>query len=130
MNADVAAQLWEMVKNHAWVPLAALVIHVVVRMSKSNSWPPWFTITARTRSWLALGLGIVSGILDAVVGGSAWGPALVGGLISAITAISGHDLIVESLRNGRDIGVPKKEFVVQDVVDLSSEAKSLEPPPR
>lgn len=121
---DVIKQAADLFSRHAWVPLAALVIHVVVRMSKSDSWPPWFTITPRARAWLALGLGIFSGVLDAVVNGVSWQSAIVGGIISALIAIGGHDLVVESLRKGRDFGVPK-----QDVVDLSSEAKSAKPPP-
>lgn len=99
------AQVAELAKGHAWVPLAALVIGLVIRLSKSDA--TWaflarFNIPVQARPWAALALGVASGVLQAVTGGASWAAAIVGGLLSAVMAITGHELFVESLRGGRE----------------------------
>ena len=97
-----------LLQSHAWVPLAALVIGFLVRALKSDAFvlPSWAAVAAPYRPLLALALGIVSGVLDAVVGGTPWREALIGGCLSALMALIGHTTIVDVLRGGRDIGVP------------------------
>lgn len=95
-----------LIQSHAWVPLAALVIGFLVRALKSDAFvlPPSLAVAAPYRPLLVLALGIVSGVLDAVVGGTPWRDAIVGGLLSALMALIGHTTIVDVLRGGRDIG--------------------------
>lgn len=102
-------QLVTLMQTHAWIPLASVVIGLAVRLVKSDKAVAWFPIAIppQVRSWLALGLGLIAGVLDKVVAGAPWPTAMLGGLVAAISAISGHELVVESLRGGRDIGVPK-----------------------
>lgn len=97
-----------MIQSHAWVPLAALVIGFLVRALKSDAFvlPSWAAVAAPYRPLLVLALGIVSGVLDAVVAGTPWRDALVGGCLSALMALIGHTTIVDVLRGGRDIGAP------------------------
>lgn len=102
----VISQIAELVKSHAWVPLSSLVIGLILRLSKSDA--TWlflarFNIPAKARPWAALALGVASGVLEAVVAGTAWPTALVGGVVSALTAISGHQLFIESARGGKEI---------------------------
>lgn len=109
------SQAGKLIEDHAWLPLASLVIFAATRLIKDDRFVAWFpvTIQPRYRSWVAMGLGVLSGVLQALVGGAKWPTAIVGGLISAYTAIAGHDLVVESIRKGRDIGVPKDEYTGQ-----------------
>ena len=96
-----------MIQAHAWVPLAALAIGFLVRTLKSDAFvlPSWAAVAAPYRPLLVLALGIVSGVLDAVVAGTPWRDAIIGGLLSALMALIGHTAIVDVLRGGRDIGV-------------------------
>lgn len=107
--ASVLTDAGKLIEDHAWLPLASMVIYALTRLIKDDRFVAWFPITIepRYRSWFAVALGVASGVLQALTTGAKWPTAMVGGLISAYTAISGHDLIVESLRKGRDIGVPK-----------------------
>ncbi|WP_394849723.1 hypothetical protein LZC95_20000 [Pendulispora brunnea] len=95
-------ELVELLLDHKWVPFAALAIGAVVRVLKSDT--PLPTVPTAWRPWLALGLGAVAGVLQAVVGGTAWSKALLDGLTAALTAIAGHDLVIESLRGGKELG--------------------------
>lgn len=100
-----------LIQSHAWVPLAALVIGFLVRALKSDAFvlPPSWVVAARWRPVLVVALGLLSGVLEAVVGGAAWRDAIVGGLLSALLAMLGHTTIVDLLRGGRDIGAaPEK----------------------
>lgn len=96
-----------LIQAHAWIPLSALVIGFIARTLKSDAFvlPPSLAVAAKYRPLLVLALGIVSGVLDAVVAGTPWREAIVGGLLSALMAMIGHTTIVDVLRGGRDIGV-------------------------
>lgn len=102
MDQDVL----DLVSRHQWVALAALLIGLLARVSKEDvSFPP-FVVPPRWRPYFVLGLGMLSGILQAVSTGTAWKDAMLGGLVSAFAAMAGHDVVVKSMRNGRDIPVP------------------------
>jgi hypothetical protein len=96
----------DLIAKHQWVGLAALVIGLVVRLLKEDTSFPPFAIPARWRPVLALGLGVVSGVLQAASTGTPWRDAVLGGLVSAFLAIAGHDTIVNSLRDGQDVPIP------------------------
>ena len=53
---------------------------------------------------IGVGLGLVSGVLEAVLAGTPWHAALMGGVASAAVATFGHGVIIEALRNGRELG--------------------------
>lgn len=82
----------------AWFSLTAIVIGGIVRLLKSDT--PLPTVPPRLRPWLALGLGLLAGVLQAVTTGTPWLQALGSGFSAAVTAITGHELVVESLRGG------------------------------
>jgi hypothetical protein len=104
MNENDISAFLSLVQAHAWVPLASLVIGVLVRLVKADVIGP--TVPPRWRPYLALGLGVISGVLDAVIAGQPWLTAILGGLASAAAAILGHDFIIAGLRNGKEIPVP------------------------
>lgn len=125
-----------LIQSHAWVPLAALVIGFLVRALKSDAFvlPSWAAVAAPYRPLLVLALGVVSGVLDAVVGGTPWRDAIVGGLLSALMAMIGHTTIVDVLRGGRDIGAPappaEKGPLYQPPAPRESEEVTLPKGPR
>lgn len=122
-----ANALYALLIAHKWIALAALLIGGGVRLVKSDSpvptWlhlPVWLT-APRARVWIALGGGIVAGVLDRVGNGDEWQPALFWGLSAAMTAIIGHETLVESMRGGRDF------FVSKDKFESSNAAKGDQP---
>lgn len=104
MNID---QIIALLLAHQWVVASSVVIGALVRLQKNGKLTlPW-TIPARYRPLLALGLGLVSGMLEAVIAGTPWSSAIVGGLVSAAMAGLGHGVVIEALRNGRELGAAK-----------------------
>lgn len=95
-----------------WLAVAALIVGAVVRFLKSDmvnerlesmGFP---AIPKAVLPWVALVLGMASGALDAVLNGTDWPQAVAMGVVSGIGAIAGHQLVVESLRGGREILAP------------------------
>lgn len=82
----------------------AVVVGVIVRLLKSDT--PLPTVPSRYRAFLALGLGAVGGALDALARGTPWQQAVLGGVAAAVTAMVGHELVVEQLLGGREPGSP------------------------
>jgi hypothetical protein len=81
------------------------VIGLITRLFKSDTRIP-LDIPPRLRIWLAFGLGAVSSVLEMVVAGTPWKTALVDGLVSAVLAVVGHDVLIGSMRDGREFAVP------------------------
>ena len=91
----------QVVRLHAWVALAAMVIGALVRVLKGDS--PLPCVSPRVRPWLALGLGMVSGVLSALLTSTPLSTTILEGLIAGATAIAGHDTLIEGLRGGREL---------------------------
>lgn len=98
------SQLGDFIAQHKWVAVAAIVIGLVVRLLKSDTKLP--TVPPRARIWLALGLGVASGVLEKVSTGTTWTNALVDGLVAALLAVTSHEAIIASLRSGKELPVP------------------------
>lgn len=96
----------DLIAKHQWVGLAALVIGLFVRLMKEDSRFPPFVVPGPWRPVVALGLGELSGVLQAASTGTPWGDALLGGLVSAVLAMAGHGTIVDAWRNGKDVPLP------------------------
>lgn len=87
-----------------WWLVSSLVIYMLVRLVKvkpeiAAKLPP------RIRPWLAVGLGLVAGVLNKIATGTPWSVALIAGAGAGLTAVVGHEFVVESLLNGKEIGV-------------------------
>lgn len=105
---DDLTALLAAVGGHKWLLVSALVIGTLVRLFKSDSPLPFgIAIPARWRGWAAVGLGVVAGVLNAMVNGTPLRDALLQGVAAAIGAIIGHDLLVAGLRDGREFFTPK-----------------------
>lgn len=100
-------QLEALILNHKWIPLAAVVIGLIVRLGKYDTKIP-INVPPQLRFWLALALGAVAGTLDKFVegGNTTWTSALLhGGMASAI-AILTHNGIIQSLNGGQELNIP------------------------
>lgn len=102
-----------LVRSGAWIPLIAAAVGAAIRLSKTDAavaWFPWVTKPEHRAYW-ALALGIAGGIADRIVAGANARDAVIvglfGGLLAGQTSIAGHEVIVEGIRNGRDIWVKK-----------------------
>ena len=100
-----------LVRSRMWIPLASLFINVIIRVYKNDvavAWFPW-SMPPRVRPFVAIGLGVASGFVAGLSSGS-WGAAIAGGVFAGMLSITTHELVVESIRKGRDIGIPKAEI--------------------
>jgi len=88
--------------------LAALMITIggLVRTTKADI-PFVPNVDSRWRPFVALALGALGGMLDALVRGTPFVRALLTGIMGAIGAIAGHQTFVEGLRGGVEIGETK-----------------------
>lgn len=94
-----------LIAERKWIPLSAIAIWIVVRLLKSDTKLP-FDVPGTWRAPLAGALGIVAGVLEMVATGTAWHIAIVDGLLAAAIAAYGHDVIIGSVRGGKEIPVP------------------------
>lgn len=76
-----------------WPALAAVLIALLARAAKSPSvGSPLARIPVRYRPHVIASLGVLSGILNAVLAGTPWSYAIPAGLVSAAVAILAHGL--------------------------------------
>ncbi len=86
----------------AWLA-TALLIGVLVRLLKSPTLlSTRFQVPSRWRPWVAVGLGQLAGIAEALAAGTPWRTAAFRGLTAAAAAVLGHDAVVKGLFNGRE----------------------------
>jgi hypothetical protein len=96
-------QIVDLIMQNKWWALAAVVVGLVVRALKSDG-PIPICIPPRFRPWLAIVLGVFAAAFEKVNAGIPWRQALVGGVLASILAIAGHQLFIESVRNGKELG--------------------------
>lgn len=108
------AQLLDAIKAHAWPIVAAIVVGFLVRLVKSDKIP--IDVPPRFRPLLAVGLGVVSAICEAVIMGTPVVQAAIGGLASAIAAIGGHDVLIEAIFGGKEPSVKASGGVVGGIL--------------
>lgn len=100
------AAIYDLISQHKWPAVSAILIGLIVRLLKSDT-PIPVDIPPRLRAPLALWLGVLSGILEWIAAGTPAGEAIGKGLVAGLVAVLGHVYIVDVARGGRDIGVAK-----------------------
>jgi hypothetical protein len=114
MNAQTIDHFVALLRSHIWIPLLALFVFAIIRLSKSDAGVAWFPcrIKATSRPLWALGLGIVGGVLEQLFAGGTVLAAIVGGMVAGMGAIVIHEIVVNTIRKGRDLGIkPRIELV-------------------
>lgn len=94
VSAIVAA-----VGSKQWVGVAAGLILVTIYALRGFT-TLWDRIPKQYRPAVVAGLGVLSGVAQAIVTGQPWLAALIGGLLSALTAI-GTDQVVSKTLAGK-----------------------------
>lgn len=118
------SQLGDLIAQHKWVAVSAIVISFAVRILKSDTVLP--TIPPRARIWFAIGLGIVAGVLEKVATGTTWTKALVDGVVAALLAVVSHEAIIASLRSGKEFPIPG--LMVEGKTPSPTAPITVEPP--
>lgn len=106
-----------------WLNLSAFVVGGLVRLIKSDRFDQILAsynlpmIPTRILPWLSLGLGVLAGVVAALTNHMPWPDAIEQGINSGLVAIAGHELLIESLRNGTEL--PAREPVVNNIKVVS-----------
>lgn len=93
-----------------WVAIAAIVVGALVRLAKTDALGDLLAkfglpaIPKKALPWIALALGCASSILDVKLQGTDWPTAVMKGLLAGIGAVAGHQLVIESILDGKEIG--------------------------
>lgn len=97
---------------HNYLMVVALLVATLVGLAKSGWMSAWLAskLPAIARPWVALALGALGTMSAAVVAGGDIKKALLDGLMAALAAIAGHELVVESARGGREV-VPRAPWM-------------------
>lgn len=74
----------------SYAAIAAVLVWLAIKIVKRDDIP--IPLPPRARPFVALGLGQVYAVLEAVIGGMPWGAAVVRGLVVAATAIAFHEV--------------------------------------
>ncbi len=99
--------LINLIAQRKWVAVLALAIGLIVRLLKTDTKLP-LDVPPQLRVWLALALGAASGAVDKLVeaGSTTWTTALLNGIAAAVLAIVSHNLVIASLRDGKELPIP------------------------
>lgn len=159
MSPEDLQQVIALAAARKWLPLVALLIWALVRISKQDvdwfKWPvpfilkypfrwvgvpvnippgsllriDWLDTPKRARPVLPIALGLLAGVVEKAATGLTWRLAIAQGVTAGITAMVGHNLVVDAARGGRDIGA-KPAPKDPDTMPETPFAKSNPPPSR
>jgi hypothetical protein len=86
------------ITKHPWVLIGSVLVGLLLRAFKNDS-----RKRKRLYPWISLGLGILCGVGAHLLFKETAAASVVGGLFVGVLPVSGHQLVVESLRNGKEI---------------------------
>ncbi len=89
--------------------LAAIINGLIIRVSKEDV-PIPFNIPSKFRPWVVILLGVVEAAITKMIIGIPLATAIIGALIAGVLPMVMHDLVIESLRNGRELFAPTPKF--------------------
>lgn len=85
----------DLARQHAWWALAALLIGLLAMAAKKPQFfgGPLARVPVKHRAKVVAGLGVISGVLDAIVRGTPIADAVLHGLMSAAAAVLFHGVV-------------------------------------
>ena len=84
-------QILDLARRGAWLPLAAAIIGLLAYLAKQDRLGGLFSrVPVRQRPRVIAALGVLAGVLDAVVRGTPWAQAVTNGLLSGGLAMLIH----------------------------------------
>ena len=89
-----------------WFAMAFLISLAVRALKAPTPLPPCLQVPSRWRPWLAVALGQLIGVADALATGTPWRKAAIHGLAAAATAVLGHQVVVKSFLEPPASGKP------------------------
>jgi hypothetical protein len=113
LDPTVFSQLLNLLLTHKWLAASVILILIIMRIFKGDLNVPLLApylakIPARFRVWIVILLGIASAGVEKVANGIRWSDALIGGVVAAALAVLTHQTVVESIRDGKEIGAKSK----------------------
>lgn len=125
-TTDILKLAKMLAEKHPWPVVALFAIGLLIRLMKSDTTIP-IDIPPRYRIWVALGLGLVSAVLERLVLKTPMGEALAGGFASWIGAVMTQNVVIDSLRGGKEIVIPG--LIKPGVPPGPGKPPSIPPPP-
>lgn len=102
---EIDQSLQDSAGRGSYAALAALLVWALIAVLKRDDVP--IPLPPRARPFVALALGQVYGVLEAVVGGMPWRAAVLRGLVVAVSAIGLHEVVSKARPAGEPSSTPK-----------------------
>lgn len=99
VESGVIEDLLTLAGSHRWVPTAAVLIWLLLRLAKKD---PKLAQRKRWFPWVSLGMGVAAGIVARVSLHEPNVAAFVGGLFAGCLPIVGHEAFVEAVSAGKE----------------------------
>lgn len=127
MDSVQIDQFVQLIRTHAWIPVLSIIVGAIIRASKNDPAVAKIKlfIKPENRPVWAMVFAVVLAALDRLAVGGTWYDAIAGGLVAGSGAIAGHEIIVNKVRKGRDMGIKKEPPPPPEDWDDDS----LRPPP-
>ncbi len=123
-------QVLDLVDKGAWLALAAAVIGLLARAAKEDRLGGLFArVPVQQRPRVIAALGMLAGILDAVVRGTPWPNAIVGGVLTGALAMWAHGVAGGVNPRPAPASVAHGELPAVLALDVSTTADTLPPAP-
>ncbi len=103
------SQVIAAVQAKQWVLFAALLIGFVIALAKQGWLSTWIAskMPSRAIPYYAAALGVLSLMVTDITSGKTLTQAIQDGLAAAMLSVFGHELVIESMRKGKEL-IPSK----------------------
>jgi hypothetical protein len=127
---DTTTAILVALHSSQWLVAGALSVGLLVALAKSGRLSMWLAMKVPPKylPYEAMALGVLGVGSTEVLAGKPVKVAIVDGFLSAIFAISGHDLVIEAARGGKEI-IPKTLAVWEMRNPIPPSPYAVEAPP-
>lgn len=108
MDDSTTALVPQLAQQAPWVMMMAIIVGALVWLTKEGT-PTAMLVPARYRLPLAALLGQLAAALQVVALGANPKDAILGGFVASALSWAGHELGIEKLRGGKELGVKPAE---------------------